>query len=85
MAYTNTILDPDTRIYLCPGEDEPSNEDTGVYVLPERSKGGENEGLVTAVQELLERTRLIDAKTDWIVRNMYAKKSRSRKKRYRRY
>ena len=86
MTYQNTMLDPDTRIFICPGEEEaPKSEDTGVYVLPERESNGDSE-LLEAVQELLERTRLIEAKTDWIVRKMMVeKKPQSRKKRYRRY
>ena len=85
MTYQSTILDPDTRIFICPGEDAPPpSKDTGVYLLPE-SESSEDEEIMAVVQEILERTRLIEAKTDWIVRKMMVeKRPRSRKKRYRR-
>ncbi len=85
MTCQNATLEPDTRIFICPGEDESQSKDTGVYVLPERESNGDSE-LLAAIQELLERTRLIEAKTDWIVRKMMVeKKPQSKKKRYRRY
>ena len=82
MTCQNTILDPDTRIFICPGEDESQSKDTGVYVLPEKESSEDSE-LLAVVQEILERTRLIEAKTDWIIRKMMAEELSSRKKRYR--
>ena len=85
MTCQNATLEPDTRIFICPGEDESPSKDTGVYVLPEKESSGDSE-LLAVVQEILERTRLIEAKTDWIIRKMMAENEpSSRKKRYRKY
>ena len=85
MTYQNAILDPDTRIFICPGEDESKSKDTGVYVIPEKESSGDSE-LLAVVQEILQITRLMEAKTDFIFRKlMVEKEPSSRKKRYRRY
>ena len=87
MTCQNSILEPDTRIFICPGEgeDDSQSKDTGVYVLPDTESSGDSE-LLAVVQEILERTRLIEAKTDWIIRKMMAEKDPSSwKKRYRKY
>ena len=93
MTIQAAIMDPDTRIYICPTEEEESKtgfhrKETEIYCLPETdsSEGlGANAELLDAIKELVERTRRIEAYTSKMYRTLLEKSGRSRRKKYRRY
>ena len=93
MTMVAPILEPDTRIYICPTDEEEGQtrfrgKETEIYCLPERDSSEDltsNAELMEAIKELVERTRRIEAYTSKMYRTLLEKSGRSKRKKYRRY